>query len=111
MEQELAIILRRDGERSVKRAAWVRVLEACAASGLTVTEFSRRHGLCPKRLFRWRAKLSPAGPAPAPRLVELGCALEAEERRIEIRLGAARVLLPGGSSLVEALQAIREAAC
>lgn len=46
------------------------VLGDLDASGLTLTEFARRRGLCVQRLRRWRDRLAPV-PAGRPRLVEL----------------------------------------
>ena len=52
------------------------VLDAFSRSGLGLTAFARRHGLCVQRLRRWRSRLAvdarPAEPAgSALRLVEL----------------------------------------
>lgn len=52
------------------------VLDAFSRSGLGLTAFARRHGLCVQRLRRWRSRLAPDGrPAEdagvALRLVEL----------------------------------------
>lgn len=113
MEQALAIILRRDGDHGAKRRAWVEVLAAGEASGLTVTAFCRRHGICPKRFFRWRGRLAAAAScSPAlPPLLEVSGSDMGEAGRIEIVLGSARVLLPEGLPLARVLAAVKEAAC
>lgn len=113
MDEDLVIIGRADGARGPKRAAWGRVLECWRQSGLGATEFSLQHGIKPKLLFKWRAKLqqcqtSPTAGAFAELEVSPGCP------SIEIHLGLARVMLPfdgNAQRLAMILQAVREAAC
>ena len=72
MDKDLVIIERAGGVRELKRAAWGRVLECWRQSGLGATEFSLQHGIKPKLLFTWRAKLQqPSPPATASSFAEL----------------------------------------
>lgn len=114
MDEQLAIILCRGGNHAAKRAAWERVIRVWKDSGLGVTEFAQRYGICLKRLFQWRRKLQPLpGGEPAgfvevmPPPTDHG----PPEQRIEIQLGAARVLAPPGTSLREVFLALKEAVC
>jgi transposase-like protein len=55
-DDELGEVL---GKASWTAADAQQVLRAVKVSGLSVTEFSRRHGLVAERLFNWKRKLGP----------------------------------------------------
>ena len=110
MDEQLRIIGGRGGPRSVKRAAWQEIMRQFDDSGLGATDFCRQQGISPKRFFKWKAKLKMPGEEPV-RFIEIAAVPGAAAGRIEIGLGAARILLPPDAVLAEVLRACKEAAC
>lgn len=53
-------LARRIPNRYWRAADAEQVLDAWRRSGRSVAAFARRHGLSPRRLLRWRARLEPA---------------------------------------------------
>ena len=59
--------------RQTQQSHWREVIALHAASGLTMIDFCRRHGLCSVTFYRWKARLNlvSAGRAtPAPKKPE-----------------------------------------
>jgi hypothetical protein len=114
MDEDLAIIRQTSGSYLLRRAAWGRVLEQLRQSGLRPTEFARQHGIDPKGLLRWRAKLQPRPAVPAgPEKAFAELQVCPAGLSVEIHLGPARVLVPfdgDARRLSVILQAVREAA-
>ena len=67
------------------------VLAAQGASGLSVTAFAVREGLCPQRMHYWRRRLGrPVAASPAPAFVEVR--LPAEREFVEVLLRCGRIV-------------------
>ena len=53
--------------REWQQSHWREVIALQAASGLTMIDFCRHHGLCSKTFYRWKARLNLVSIAPAER--------------------------------------------
>ncbi len=92
------------------------VLRDLDASGLTLSAFARKRGLCAQRLTRWRDKLAPP-PVRAARLIEL-----VPPEPASSPMGSLRIVCPTGHlvelddvdldrGLVAVLRALKQLAC
>jgi transposase-like protein len=55
--------------RQTQQSHWRDVIALHAASGLTMIDFCRQHGLCSKTFYRWKARLSLASGDPSERSI------------------------------------------
>lgn len=90
-----------------------KVLDDCAASGLTLAEFARQHELPAKRLYRWRERLNQTPNAPPnPQMIELVPTPATPNARLYIRCPSGHTLemsdLPTTEALRLALAALAE---
>ncbi len=93
-----------------KRSRWTReeareVLSEQEASGLSVTEFARRRGLHPQRLYRWRATFREEQDGDGLRLVELVPQGETPTGRLLLHAPTGHTLELQGVDLVDGLRA------
>lgn len=68
---------------SKTRSKWERVIAAGEASGLTATEYCKRHGINPKHYSLWKGKLRDAG-------VELPASGKAQSRAVKKESSASK---------------------
>jgi transposase len=122
MDEDLELIRRSGGAQDLKRAAWERVLSRWRASGLKVSGFCRQHGLCPRRMYKWRKRLGASLGLPAatggPRLLEVSCSgdraggVSAAVMEIELAWAVLRLPYEGSAGQLRMiLQSLQEAAC
>jgi hypothetical protein len=84
-------------QRRLSSKVWRGLIARFEGSGLTAIAFCEREGVSSKSFYRWRTKLSAAGPGqaatrtaarvarPAPEFIDLG-ALRGGSSRLELRL-------------------------
>ena len=53
--------------RQTQQSHWRAVIALHAASGLTMVDFCRQHGLCSKTFYRWKTRLNLVSSEPAER--------------------------------------------